>query len=137
MMRIQVDVEPSPDEVTDEIRDAMEKSARTSHVKTLNQITRIMTYTLSGNPHQPSGSTYRRTFALSRSYKFEILRNRWPVITSQWKAVAKHAKYVIGKLKQQARIHRNRWRDLETLTKEVNVIHEQFTREDISRNLPD
>lgn len=79
-------------------------------------------YTSTGNPAQPAGSTYTRTFALARSSEKKMTSKTLPIISGVWRAnpaVARHAELVIGPRSQQAGIHRGRWKSEEDIEAEV------------------
>lgn len=82
-----------------------------------------LSYTATANPAPPSGSTYRRTFDLREASETQKLSSRLPVVSGEWianEAKARYAKYVIGSLADQARIHQGRWKSLEEVTQEIN-----------------
>jgi hypothetical protein len=82
----------------------------------------ILSYTASGNPSQPAGTRYTRTFTLQGASKTRRTSTRLPVISGEWVAdegVARYAGYVIGSRADQARIHRGRWKSTEEVEREI------------------
>ena len=72
--------------------------------------TQVGSYTSSGRPAQPSGSTYNRTFTLQKSSKKKRARVSNLKIKGVWLSdgsIAPYNVFVIGK--RQARIHTGRW----------------------------
>lgn len=133
---IDITVKPDFGDLSTKLRKAMIMATIDAHEKTLRDITGIMSYTATGNPAQPSGSTYRRTFGLLQSYKSSILRNTPPVIISTWQATKRYARYVIGR--NQASVHRNRWESIPTLTPRVEILQrENLVREYKRREILD
>lgn len=70
-------------------------------------------YTATGKPARPRGSDYVRTFKLFNASE----RIRPSKIKGIWKNRTSYAVFVLGKRRQQARIHRNRWKDIEKVIK--------------------
>lgn len=84
--------------------------------------TQILKYSASAFPTPPPGSTYTRTFTLQSASETRRTSTKLPVISGEWSAnegKAKHARFVLGKRSQQARIHRGRWKSQEEVEKEV------------------
>lgn len=92
-------------------------------------------YTATGNPPQPPGSTYQRTFDLARSSKKHLTRRKLPIIAGEWYSdpgVASYNEYVIGPRSRQAAIHQGRWKSEEDVEREVSknaarIIQERFS----------
>lgn len=71
-------------------------------------------YTINSNPTQPPATTYQRTMNLASASK--ILINSPD--SGEWyidESVASYGPYVIGKVVDQAPIHRGRWKSLEDI----------------------
>lgn len=91
-------------------------------------------YTASGNPPPPPGSTYVRTFETARSSSKRLTRRQLPIIAGEWFAdlrIARYAELVIGPRSQQAGIHRGRWKSEEDVEQIVakeapGIIQEKF-----------
>jgi len=82
------------------------------------ELVQIRAYTSTGNPSQPSGSDYRRTFTLRGSSKVKVTSKKLPEIRGQWIAdprIAEYAIYVIGPKSRQATVHKGRWKSLEDI----------------------
>ena len=86
--------------------------------------TQILKYSTSAFPAPPPGSTYTRTFALQGASETRRISAKLPMISGEWsanEAKAKHAKYVLGKKSQQAKIHRGRWMPTEDVEASVKA----------------
>jgi hypothetical protein len=84
--------------------------------------TQILKYSASAFPAPPPSSTYSRTYTLQGASETRRTSTRLPVISGEWsanEAKAKHAKYVLGKRAQQAKIHRGRWKSTEEVEREI------------------
>ena len=124
---IQFDIEPDPDIRTllREFREDLQTSIVSAHEDTLEgaEDLQVKLYTQSGNPPKPSGSRYRRTFKTRRTSRTQVFRRQLPLITGAWVVKAKWASYVLGLEKQQAAIHRKRWKSLEITSEGVEVLY--------------
>lgn len=72
------------------------------------------TYTPTGKPPPPAGSTYERTMTLQKASKKEMISEQLPNIEGRWyidELIASYGDYVLGKRSRQARVHRGRWVD--------------------------
>ncbi len=134
MSDIQIDIEilPSIDNIVNDLNKSLEVMAVNAQLDTLDWIQGKFEYTRTGNPRLPSGSQYRRTFNLLRSYKRGILRNKFPVITSRWEAKRNYATYVIGS--KQAAIHRSRWDTIANIRGKAEVTHREFISQRLDNN---
>lgn len=102
---------------------ALEKELNEATDELLKLIAQAHFYTATGNPSQPAGSTYNRTFDLRDAGETKIISSRLPVISGQWQvneSKARYARYVIGSRADQAAIHQGRWKSLEEVTQEIN-----------------
>ena len=79
----------------------------------------IKSYTSTAKPRQPAGTKYRRTFALQRSSERHRGRVTARDFNAVWRSDLGYARFVIGSKSDQAAIHRNRWKPLETVVTEV------------------
>jgi hypothetical protein len=78
----------------------------------------VESYTSAANPTKPPGSNYQRTFNLQRASSKVRLGKTMPNISGRWyvnEGIAAYGKYVVGKRRQQASIHRGRWKSLEEI----------------------
>lgn len=84
----------------------------------------IKAYTAAGNPPQPAGSQYVRTFTLQRASETHRTGTRLPDISGEWlvnEGIARYGPYVVGTRAEQARIHRGRWRSKTQIEAEAKV----------------
>lgn len=123
--------------------DLAQKEIQTRLVAGVNAIldlieaTQIHKYTAAGEPDQPTGSTYVRTFTLRRSSRKEIKRRRLPIIQGLWSSdlnEAPYNKYVIGPLNEQAPIHRDRWKSIEEVVTEVEEKAPQIVEDKLNES---
>ena len=84
------------------------------------ELTQIHGYVSDGNPSQPGGSTYKRTFTLRKSSKRKIGRVTFKNIPAQWSTDLDYAPFVLGSKDQQAGIHIGRWKSTEEVATSVN-----------------
>lgn len=87
----------------------------------------IKIYTQNTRPSKPPNSLYRRTFVLQGSSETEVTSEMLPVIEGEWRATAPHAPYVLGNNYRQAFVHRNRWKSIEEVEREVNIAAVEIT----------
>jgi hypothetical protein len=83
----------------------------------------IKIYTQTMRPPKPPQSKYRRTFVLQGSSETEVTSASLPEIRGEWRASegkARYAPYVIGRRRDQAFIHRGRWKSIEEVEQEIN-----------------
>ncbi len=126
---LQFDLQLSPDlaEISRDLYDELQPAIISAHEDTLADIEalQVKRYTQSGNPPKPVGSRYRRTFKTRKKSRTQLLRRQLPVITSRWEVKAKWASYVMGLRRQQARIHRNRWKSLEVISEATETLYNE------------
>jgi hypothetical protein len=80
----------------------------------------ILLYKQNSGPAKPPDSKYVRTFDLQASSERKI-RNLSPFgFQAEWFTDLSYAPFVLGKVSQQAPIHRGRWKSLETVISILN-----------------
>jgi len=121
-LSIDLDIKPTFKKITKEIEDKLERTNVIFTRETLDAIenAQILAYTSTGKPPQPSGTRYRRTFTLQKSSVRLTRRVTARSIDAEWFTVLDYAAKVLGQASDQALIHRNRWKSLEQVVKEVD-----------------
>lgn len=69
-------------------------------------------------PSRPAGSTYQRTFTLARASRTRVISPD----RGEWYNEAPYARFVIGSVRQQAGIHRGRWKSIEEVKTRLEEI---------------
>jgi len=131
LFSIEVDIDPPFEEIDKSLRGQTVLATIRAHEDTLSGITSELTYTATGNPAQPQNSAYRRTFNMLNSYRERVLNRKLPVITSMWESLKEYSSYVIGNRSQQARIHQNRWDNLEIISQKAEILQ----RDNLNRRI--
>ena len=124
---LQFDLILDPENITEELYESFEPTIIATHEDVLAdiEVLQVKRYTQSGNPPKPPGSRYRRTFKTRKRSRTQLLRRQLPVVTSRWEVKAKWASYVMRLRKQQALIHRGRWKSLEIISRATETLYDE------------
>ena len=97
-------------------------------------LTQVESYGTDSRPAKPQGSTYTRTGKLRRGGRKKVTSTRLPDISGEFYTEGvPYDKYVVGKLSEQAAIHKGRWLSLEEQEETGQRVSENIVKKEISK----